>query len=536
MSSVIKIFLLNLQLIVLLSSNLYAINKINVSGTVHSVNGDLLPDVLITLSTQKNSAVTNRFGEFDLGKLFPNDTIYVSLEGFQKREFKPSLNMEIKLFPKSSIQEKINNVRNGETLIIPPGVHYVYPDYNIDSTLGMSINYKTNVSIIGSDSSEIILMNEHADVFYIFESTNILIKNIKIGYFNSGKSSLLNISRSEAVDFPKALAIAKESQGDNSIFKYDGKLHHTRAYIEPFIEINIGKIININNSSEVILDSVELIGSSGICLSSENSKNIYFQNSIFRNGLYGCVFSNSENIKISKSIIMDHGEIYFQTNSDVRFNDNIVKISGYFVPEFVAVDSGSIEMLDESIIPPPKPIYLSSDNFIMSKKEITFDQFDSFCIATNRELPDDSEWGRGNRPVINISYNDALDYCVWLSELTGKSIRLPSVNEWEYAARGGIMGGDDNSYSGGNLLETVAWCKYNTNDKTEPVGLKKPNELGIFDMSGNVFEYCLSLNDSMIVLKGGSWANSGVGCRVSDEVVSKIDHWDDNIGFRVIED
>ena len=55
-------------------------------------------------------------------------------------------------------------------------------------------------------------------------------------------------------------------------------------------------------------------------------------------------------------------------------------------------------------------------------------------------------------------------------------------------------------------------------------------------MSGNVFEYCLSLKDSMIVLKGGSWANSGVGCRVSDEVVSKIDHWDDNIGFRVIED
>ena len=129
MSFVIKIILIILQLIVLLTSNLFAINKINVLGTVQSVNGDLLPDALITLSTQKNSAVTNRFGEFDLGKLFPNDTIYVSLEGFQKRQFKPSLNMEIKLFPKSSIQEKINNVRNGETLIVPPGVHYVYPDY-----------------------------------------------------------------------------------------------------------------------------------------------------------------------------------------------------------------------------------------------------------------------------------------------------------------------------------------------------------------------------------------------------------------------
>ena len=536
MPFVIKIFLIILQLIVVISSNLYAINKINVSGIVQSVNGDLLPDALFTLSRQKNSAVSNRFGEFDLGNLFPNDTIYVSLEGFQKRQFSPSLNMEIKLFPKSSIQEKINNVRNGETLIIPPGVHYIYPDYNIDSTLGISINYKTNVSIIGSDSSEIVLMNGHADVFYIFESTNILIKNIKIGYFNSGNNSLLNISRSEAVDFPKALSIAKESQGHNSIFKYDGKLHHTKTYVEPFIEIDIGKIINVINSSDVILDSLELIGNGGICLNSENSKNIYFQNSTFRDGLYGCTISNSRNIKISKSMIMDHGEIYFQTNSDVSFNDNIIKVSGYFVPEFVVVDSGSIEMLDESIIPPPEPMYLSSDNFAISKKEITFDQFDSFCIATNRDFPDDSEWGRGKRPVINISYNEALDYCVWLSELTGKSIRLPRVDEWEYAARGGIMGGDDNSYSGGNFLETVAWCKYNTNDKTEPVGLKKPNELGIFDMSGNVFEYCLSLNDSMIVLKGGSWANSGVGCRVSDEVVSKIDHWDDNIGFRVIED
>ena len=267
MPFVIKIFLIILQLIVVLSSNLYAINKINVFGTVQSVNGDLLPDALITLSRQKNSAVTNSFGEFDLGKLFPNDTIYVSLEGFQKRQFKPSLNMEIKLFPKSSIQEKINNVRNGETLIIPPGVHYVYPDYNIDSTFGMSINYKTNVSIIGSDSSEIILMNEHADVFYIFESTNILIKNIKIGYFNSGNSSLLNISRSEAVDFPKALAIAKESQGDNSIFKYDGKLQHTKSYLEPFIEkidsidrvlfgIMLGPYKNkseVNNAREVIV-------------------------------------------------------------------------------------------------------------------------------------------------------------------------------------------------------------------------------------------------------------------------------------------
>ncbi|MFL3013911.1 MAG: hypothetical protein ACJZ19_05025, partial [Candidatus Neomarinimicrobiota bacterium] len=77
MSFVFKIFLIILQSLAF-ESRLYAINKINVSGTIQSVRGKLLPDALITLSRQKNSAVTNRFGEFDLGKLFPNDTVYIS--------------------------------------------------------------------------------------------------------------------------------------------------------------------------------------------------------------------------------------------------------------------------------------------------------------------------------------------------------------------------------------------------------------------------------------------------------------------------
>ena len=97
------------------------------------------------------------------------------------------------------------------------------------------------------------------------------------------------------------------------------------------------------------------------------------------------------------------------------------------------------------------------------------------------------------------------------------------------------MGGDDKFYSGGNNIEDVSWCKFNSNDRSQPVGLKIANELGIYDMSGNVYEFCSGVQDSMIILKGGSWANSGVGCRLSDHVVSKVDFWDDNIGFRCIE-
>ena len=123
-----------------------------------------------------------------------------------------------------------------------------------------------------------------------------------------------------------------------------------------------------------------------------------------------------------------------------------------------------------------------------------------------------------------------------MSDLLGKAVRLPTVDEWEYASRGGIKGSDNNLYSGSSRLEEVSWCKYNSKNKTHPVGLKAGNELGLYDMSGNVYEFCQGVSDSMITLKGGSWANSGVGCRLSDQVVSKINFWDDNVGFRCVQE
>tara|TARA_B110000495_G_scaffold129767_1_gene112938 strand:- start:20528 stop:22144 length:1617 start_codon:yes stop_codon:yes gene_type:complete len=528
-----NLFFLSLLLVF---TDLYAINKIPVSGTIQDVNGIVLSDALITLSRQGNSAISNRFGEFDLGQIFPNDTIYVVIEGFQKKQFRPSVNMKIKLFPKSVIQDKINNLRNGETLIIPPGIHFVYPDFNIDSTFGLLISNKSNVIITGSKKSEIRLLKKDADIFRIFKSNNIQIKNLTISFENLESSTKdLNINQNQAIDFPEALILAKNKFGENSFFKYDGLLHHTKGFHEPFIEHGLANVVKIVNSTNISMDNITFRGYGNICLSSLSSRNILINNSVINNGIYGTVFKDCENVKISKSLITDNVELYYHNNSQVNYVSNTIKILGYFVPELIFVEGGSIEMLDEYILPPPKPTYLSSESFKMSIKEITFDQYDSFCIATNKGFADDSEWGRGSRPVINISYRDAESYCKWLSNLTGKRVRLPSVIEWEFAARGGLKGGDDYAYSGNSLLEPVAWCKYNTNGKTELVGLKMPNELGLFDMSGNVFEYCSSMNDSIIVLKGGSWANSGVGCRVADEVVSSIKHWDDNIGFRIVQ-
>ena len=75
--------------------------------------------------------------------------------------------------------------------------------------------------------------------------------------------------------------------------------------------------------------------------------------------------------------------------------------------------------------------------FAMGRYEVSFDEYDLFAAATGRDKPNDQGWGRGNRPVINISWDDAIAYAQWLSERTGKPYRLPSEAEWEYATRAG---------------------------------------------------------------------------------------------------
>jgi formylglycine-generating enzyme required for sulfatase activity len=175
--------------------------------------------------------------------------------------------------------------------------------------------------------------------------------------------------------------------------------------------------------------------------------------------------------------------------------------------------------------------------FAMGVYAVTFDEYDLFCERKNLNEPDDSGWGRGKRPAINVSWNDAEAYCLWLSEQTARPYRLPSEAEWEYACRAGTAtlfhGGDHLSYNEANFNATKSfYLSEPAPEQTTPVGSFRPNAFGLYDMHGNVWEWCQDTwhdtydgapkdgsawtdgsESSSHVLRGGSWSNGSRHCR-----------------------
>ena len=136
-----------------------------------------------------------------------------------------------------------------------------------------------------------------------------------------------------------------------------------------------------------------------------------------------------------------------------------------------------------------------------------------------------------NLPVTNVSWHDCQTFISRLNSLTGKRFRLPTEAEWEFAARGGNQS-RHTQYSGSSRIDDVAWYIRNSGGKTHPVKTKQPNELGLYDMTGNVWEWCQDWDDcyssyaqtnptgassgSCRVQRGGSWYSSPRGCRSSN--------------------
>ncbi|MCQ2316611.1 MAG: SUMF1/EgtB/PvdO family nonheme iron enzyme [Bacteroidales bacterium] len=158
---------------------------------------------------------------------------------------------------------------------------------------------------------------------------------------------------------------------------------------------------------------------------------------------------------------------------------------------------------------------------------------------------------KGNKlPVEQVSWDDCQTFIRKLNSLTGANFRLPTEAEWEYAARGGSRS-RGYKYSGSNSIGEVAWYTSTTNDSgTKPVGTKSPNELGIYDMSGNVYEWCQDWygsygsgsqtnpqgpsSGSIRVSRGGGWDFSALHCRVSIRISSAPGNRFSDLGFRLV--
>lgn len=155
--------------------------------------------------------------------------------------------------------------------------------------------------------------------------------------------------------------------------------------------------------------------------------------------------------------------------------------------------------------------------------------------------PDSSEVG--HYPAENVSYDEALEFVRRLSKMTNMIFSLPTEEEWEYAARGG-RNSQGFKYMGSNDIDEVAWYRDNAEGATHPVGEKKPNELGLYDMSGNVWEWTetpahsyasdIESGGTIFIRRGGSWWHDSKNCRVSRRYASDHTKKTSGLGLRVV--
>ena len=217
--------------------------------------------------------------------------------------------------------------------------------------------------------------------------------------------------------------------------------------------------------------------------------------------------------------------------------NNMVYVSGGTFTMGATSEQGSDAYDDEK---PTHSVTLSS--FYLCKYEVT----QALWRAVMVNNP--SSFKANSLPVENVSWNDCQTFISRLNNLTGKNFRLPTESEWEYAARGGNRS-RGYKYSGSNVLSDVAWYDDNSGSKTHPVGSKSPNELGLYDMSGNVWEWCSDWygtyssssqtnptgvsSGSNRVYRGGSWINDSRYCRSSDRCGSAPDYRCNRLGLRL---
>lgn len=211
----------------------------------------------------------------------------------------------------------------------------------------------------------------------------------------------------------------------------------------------------------------------------------------------------------------------------------------------VPVEGGTFKMgsTDSDADSDESPVHnVTLSNFAIGQTEVT----QELWTAVMGSNP--SNWVGNKLPVEKVSWNDCNTFITKLNQLTGKTFRLPTEAEWEFAARGGNLS-QGYKYSGSNTIDDVAWYTSNSGSKTHEVGTKQANELGIYDMSGNVWEWCQdwygsysssaqsnptgASSGSYRVLRGGSCYYDATYCRVAYRYSPAPMYTLNGIGFRL---
>ena len=194
--------------------------------------------------------------------------------------------------------------------------------------------------------------------------------------------------------------------------------------------------------------------------------------------------------------------------------------------KMIAVKGGTFQMGIDDGYEWEKPVHqVTLSDYYIGETEVTQELW-SAVMGSNPSY----FYGNMQRPVETVSWNDCQTFISRLNELTGETFRLPTEAQWEYAARGGNKS-KGYTYSGSNAIDDVAWYNDNSDRMTHPVKTKAPNELGIYDMSGNVWEWCSDWYGDYSsaaqtdptgpatgyyrVGRGGSWDNDATYCRVA---------------------
>ncbi len=234
-----------------------------------------------------------------------------------------------------------------------------------------------------------------------------------------------------------------------------------------------------------------------------------------------------------------------------RFIDSL---EARYYPRSILVEGGTLLGEDS--------VQIKVDRFKMSEKEITYWQYAVFSHAKNYHINPPSWEYAGDNPAVFVNWYDAAFYLNWLSDLYGKDkvytlnnptasprgidydvsidsaakgYRLPTETEWEFAARGGNKS-QGFKFSGSDELADVGWFNDNANSRTHSVGQKKKNELGFFDMSGNVWEWCQDWfqEGSTRIAHGGSWTAPPEGCQVTFRAKVNPNRRTVSFGFRLV--